>query len=259
MKKRSKSHRENFELDYNERADGYGAGPSESVHHKYPYERERQRQPEQSRDRTSLSNPYGEMDQYSFRGNDLATRRHPRSPGLDDEWRDWDRPVGQRYDSDDHSRFAGPDFRDQGQEYDEEVERHRSRPQYPGVSGKTLRGNTWFNRDRYEEQRRFIGKGPKGYRRSDDRIYEEVCEVLLHSPDIDASKVGVKIRDGHVYLEGEVESRREKHLAEYLIEDLPGVLDIHNELKTMGRERREGPAGAAKKDLGINDESSEYR
>src|SRR5256885_12501149 len=54
---------------------------------------------------------------------------------------------------------------------------------------------------------RSVGRGPKGYRRSDERIREEVMERLTFSPDIDASDVEVEVQDGVV-------SRSEEHTSE---------------------------------------------
>ncbi len=74
------------------------------------------------------------------------------------------------------------------------------------------------------------GKGPKGYRRSDDRIKEEVSDALERHPQIDASELEVDVKDGIVTLKGHVEERRIKRMAEDAIENLPGVRDIRNEL-----------------------------
>jgi len=74
------------------------------------------------------------------------------------------------------------------------------------------------------------GKGPKGYRRSDDRIREDVCEALSSHPEIDASDMEVDVKDGVVIFTGSVESRLVKRMAEDLIENIPGVADVRNEL-----------------------------
>lgn len=77
----------------------------------------------------------------------------------------------------------------------------------------------------------FVGKGPKGYRRSDDRIKEEVCEALERTPYLDASDIEVDVKDGCVTLSGTVSSRQYKRSAEYIIEKIRGVDDIDNEIK----------------------------
>jgi osmotically-inducible protein OsmY len=75
-----------------------------------------------------------------------------------------------------------------------------------------------------------IGKGPKGYKRSDERIHEEVCEALYRNLIVDASNIEVKVDDGVVTLTGTVASRYAKREVENCIENLSGIVDIHNEL-----------------------------
>lgn len=89
------------------------------------------------------------------------------------------------------------------------------------------------------------GKGPKGYRRSDERIREEVCEVLFHSPAVDASDIEVSVKEGLVTLSGTVKGRFAKREAENCIENLTGIEDVQNELRFLGtdpRPERELPA-----------------
>jgi BON domain-containing protein len=78
---------------------------------------------------------------------------------------------------------------------------------------------------------RFVGRGPKGYRRSDERIREEISDRLMIHPDIDASDVEVAVAGGIVTLTGTTEDRHEKRLAEYLVESVAGVDDVENHLK----------------------------
>ncbi|AUN99251.1 BON domain-containing protein [Bacteriovorax stolpii] len=77
----------------------------------------------------------------------------------------------------------------------------------------------------------FTGKGPKGYKRSDDRIKEEVCETLARNPRIDASDIEVKVEEACVTLSGTVESKEIKRAAEMAIENLSGVDDVKNEIR----------------------------
>jgi hypothetical protein len=78
---------------------------------------------------------------------------------------------------------------------------------------------------------RFFGRGPKGYRRSDERIREEISDRLMTHPDIDASDFEVHVENGVVILAGTVEDRHEKRLAELIAEDALGVNDVENRLK----------------------------
>jgi osmotically-inducible protein OsmY len=76
----------------------------------------------------------------------------------------------------------------------------------------------------------FFGKGPKGYKRKDTNIQEDVCEHLLWSPDVDASEIEVSVKEGIVYLKGFVDSRHAKKEAERVIDHLAGIQDIQNQL-----------------------------
>ena len=94
---------------------------------------------------------------------------------------------------------------------------------------------------------RFTGRGPKNYVRSDERIGEDVHELLREHGDIDATDVSVQISRGEVTLEGNVDDRRAKRLAEDLAHSVRGVRDVQNRLRIEPRSTRvdvdvEGPA-----------------
>jgi osmotically-inducible protein OsmY len=72
----------------------------------------------------------------------------------------------------------------------------------------------------------------RGYRRSDERIREEIYERLMDHPGIDTSDMDVTVSNGEVTLEGTVDDRWEKRLAEDLAESVSGVTDVHNRLRT---------------------------
>jgi osmotically-inducible protein OsmY len=77
----------------------------------------------------------------------------------------------------------------------------------------------------------FRGRGPKGYRRSDERIRESVCEHLTEDPHLDASDIDVQVTDGEVTLTGFVHNRRAKRYAEDLAEASSGAAEVHNRLR----------------------------
>jgi osmotically-inducible protein OsmY len=77
----------------------------------------------------------------------------------------------------------------------------------------------------------YAGRGPKGYRRSDDRIREEISDQFMEHDELDASEIEVKVADGIVTLIGTVEDRRAKRLAEDMAERASGVRDVMNQLK----------------------------
>lgn len=94
----------------------------------------------------------------------------------------------------------------------------------------------------YAERGRHSGKGPKGYRRSDDRVREDVCERLTEHPEIDASEIEVTVKDGDVTLMGTVDDRNAKRMAEDVAESVSGVKDVHNQVRvgqSSGAERTE--------------------
>ena len=77
----------------------------------------------------------------------------------------------------------------------------------------------------------FVGKGPKNWQRSDERIKDEVCERLCRSSSIDASEVSVEVENGTVKLEGTVVDRSTKHAIEDLVNGVIGVKDIENRVR----------------------------
>lgn len=74
------------------------------------------------------------------------------------------------------------------------------------------------------------GRGPKGYRRSDELLHELICEQLTENPFIDARNVSVEVKQSEVTLRGTVETREQKYAVEDLIADIAGVTEIHNHL-----------------------------
>lgn len=89
--------------------------------------------------------------------------------------------------------------------------------------------------DRYQdlvpvERGGHYGKGPKNWQRTDIRIKEEVCEALYLNEDLDASDIEVDVKEGIVTLSGFVDGRASKRLAEDIVDDVAGVLDVQNML-----------------------------
>lgn len=77
----------------------------------------------------------------------------------------------------------------------------------------------------------YYGKGPKSFKRSDDRIREELSEMFTRHHDVDASDIEIEVKDGEVTLSGQVPERRMKYLAEDLAEKSMGVKDVTNNLR----------------------------
>ena len=87
----------------------------------------------------------------------------------------------------------------------------------------------------------FAGVGPRNYRRSDERIEEEVVQRLADAEWVDAADVEVEVSDGVVTLEGLVDTRAGRRAAEDLVAEVYGVVDVINRLRA--REAR-GPQRA---------------
>jgi hypothetical protein len=95
--------------------------------------------------------------------------------------------------------------------------------------GPRERGGYWRQ---YEASRpHYVGRGPKGYTRSDDRIREEICDCMTEDPMLDASEIEVDVKQGEVMLSGSVASREQKRRAEDVAERISGVRDVTNQLR----------------------------
>jgi hypothetical protein len=107
---------------------------------------------------------------------------------------------------------------------------------------------SWFGDEEAERRRRmdaqrdqYRGKGPKGYRRSDERIKEDVNDRLSEGY-MDASDIDVSVQNAEVTLTGTVNSRTDKRRAEDIAESVSGVSNVENRLrvKQSGSERYGG-------------------
>lgn len=87
------------------------------------------------------------------------------------------------------------------------------------------------------------GRGPQGYQRSAESIREEICERLTRHGQVDARGIRVTVENGEVTLEGTVKTRREKRLAEDILENISGLRDIHNRLRIDQPQGVQGSAG----------------
>ena len=96
---------------------------------------------------------------------------------------------------------------------------------------------SWFGdeeaerRRRMDQQREHRGRGPKGYRRSDERIKEDVNDRLSDDYYLDASDVEVAVTNTEVTLTGTVNSREDKRRAEDIAESVSGVSNVENRLR----------------------------
>jgi hypothetical protein len=89
----------------------------------------------------------------------------------------------------------------------------------------------------------FRGLGPRGYVRSDQRIYEDICDRLTENPFIDASDIAVSVRNAAVTLSGSVDNILALHQAEEIAREVAGVATVRNELIVSGDDRRDTTPG----------------
>jgi osmotically-inducible protein OsmY len=96
------------------------------------------------------------------------------------------------------------------------------------------------------------GRGPRSTENAqalgdeDTRIWNEVSACLSDDWYVDGTEITLSVDNGEVTLDGVVENRAEKRLAEDCADSVPGVVDVHNRLrirqpdKPAGK-RNEGP------------------
>jgi predicted amino acid-binding ACT domain protein len=94
-------------------------------------------------------------------------------------------------------------------------------------------GQEWAGGSQIQERR-----GPKNYKRSDERIREDVCDVLTDC-DLNCEDVEVTVKEGEVTLSGTVQSREDRREMERIAERLPGVKDVTNQLRVKRESRTE--------------------
>jgi hypothetical protein len=99
---------------------------------------------------------------------------------------------------------------------------------YPGGRG-ALFAESWTLTGPY------TGRGPKGYKRSDQQIIEEACQRLERDGEVDASEIEVTAEDGVIRLRGTVPDRRTKRRAEECVESVYGAQDVMNELRVSAQ------------------------
>lgn len=125
-----------------------------------------------------------------------------------------------------HGRGSGPSYGHGGNGYRGSAERYGS--EHAGMGGGYGIGASGQETHR--------GKGPKGYRRSDDRIREDVCDCLTDDPLLDAGEIEVQVKDGEVTLSGTVSDRLAKRHAEDMIDRVIGVRDVQNNIRVKERD-----------------------
>lgn len=97
---------------------------------------------------------------------------------------------------------------------------------------------SWFGDEEAEHRREMDhrGRGPKNFRRSDERIEEEANERLTEDPYLDASDIAVRVKDREITLEGLVDTRNDKRHAEDCVDRILGVEHVQNNLRLRGNQ-----------------------
>src|SRR5919106_1174361 len=94
---------------------------------------------------------------------------------------------------------------------------------------------TWGEGRSGSERRKTGGsqtsQGAQFHRRSDDKIHEEIWELLTNNADLDATEIELHVEAGEVTLTGSVDSRDARWLAEDLVSSVSGVREVNNRLK----------------------------
>jgi len=104
----------------------------------------------------------------------------------------------------------------------------------PDFHGQTFSYRARVEMDRAQHREinpSYAGIGPKGYKRSDSAIEDEVCHLLTADKYIDASSISVDVENRIVTLSGFVHDRRDKFAIEDLVEKVSGVEDVQNNLR----------------------------
>lgn len=93
----------------------------------------------------------------------------------------------------------------------------------------------WFGSDKEMNRQHghFTGFGPKNYKRNEQRIYEDVCDLLMDNDGIDASDIEVRVEGNYVILSGTVQTHMEKRRAENISASVPGVWDVENRIRVV--------------------------
>ena len=123
------------------------------------------------------------------------------------------------------------DDRGRGGEYADDGRRNGETRSWLERAGERVAG--FFGAEDSGQHR---GRGPKGYRRSDDRIREDINDRLTDDAWLDASDIEVQVREAEVTLSGKVNRRDDKRRAEDLAEAVSGVKNVLNNLRVEGQE-----------------------
>jgi hypothetical protein len=195
------------------------------------------------------------QDRQREENREMNRNRLERHPQGEHSGQSYDRETENRWENDPAQNYANPrQSAGEPNNNDEYDSRYDMRPQpefwrnqrnynsensnREWVSGT---GQPPYREDRSGAQRRnqagsasrpsFAGRGPQGYKRSDDRIMEDINEEMTRSHDLDATNISVEVKNGEVVLKGTVADRESKRCAEEIAESCSGVSDVQNQIR----------------------------
>ena len=210
------------------------------------------------------------QDRQREANRELNRNRLEHHPQGEHSGQSYDRETENRWENDPAQDYANPRQPDSEQHNDECDSRYDSRSRPESWRGPRYQEPVNTNREwvsgtgqppyqpgsnsRYRPENRkssgsrpsFAGRGPQGYKRSDDRIVEDINEAMTRDHDLDATNISVEAKDGEVILKGSVSDRESKRRAEEIAESCSGVQDVQNQIRIKrddsadsGRESRD--------------------
>ncbi len=179
----------------------------------------------------NISRDYNNRNRMSAGG-----RRDYRNDRNQDRYNAGSTSYGRSYESsrfpEDRESDSSPSYGSYNRDYSTQNYSDRD---YRGSQSYSGRGDH-LREDNYGSSRttgRFEGRGPKSYTRSDDRIKEDICDMLTRHSEIDANDIEVEVKNGEVTLSGSVTERRMKHMAEDLAERVSSVKEVTNNIRVQ--------------------------
>lgn len=252
-------------MAYPQRGSQYGSRSNQNRSRGSSRNSRQERQDWYDRDPMDERSGYRDENPEDYRGyNERTAERQFSSTERPGDYEDYRYRSSESYRPSDYNE-SSYDYTSRGQnqnymgssEYREELDRQYPRQRSQGSYGQSYNTNTnnpqgygpnynqsglGYNQsyrdrsDTSETRGSFSGRGPKGYKRSDERIKEEVNEMLTRHSSIDADEIEVEVKEGEVTLTGSVPERRMKHLAEDVAEQCWGVKDVTNNLRVKRME-----------------------
>jgi hypothetical protein len=83
-----------------------------------------------------------------------------------------------------------------------------------------------FYKDQYLDREHHFNKTPK-------EIIFEAKEILSKDFNFDGTGIVVDFKDDVLILKGNVKSRNDKKMAEFLVENISGIVDVQNEIRVI--------------------------